>query len=394
MIQEANIPMFFSLSLPTKIHFGRGTARNIGGIVSDLGCNALVISGNDVSRVNEIRSCLEKHKIRHAFFPQIGEPTIDEVERGATLAVELGVDLVIAVGGGSVMDAGKAIAALAVNPGAAMNYLEVIGEGQPLIRPPLPLVVVPTTAGTGAEVTFNSVLASPEHGVKVSLRSPLMAPDVAIVDPELSMTMPAFVTAASGMDALTQLVEAFISVAANPLTDVLCREGIKRVGLSLKAAHDNGTNLSAREDMSLAALFSGIALANAKLGVVHAIAGPMGGMIPGPHGAICAQLLGPCMALNLAQSRCSCDDAENFVETKLGEVACLLTQNCTSKAEDAIEWINEMTDYLLLPSLSHYGLTKDHCKKLSKQALKSSSMKGNPILLTEEKLLALLSRYV
>ncbi len=381
----------FSLSLPTKIHFGRAMARNIGRIASDLGASALVISGNDPSRMNDILSCLDRHEIRHTLFSQRGEPTIDDMERGAVLAGELGVDFVIAVGGGSVMDAGKAIAALAVNPGAAMTYLEIIGEGQPLTCPSLPLVVVPTTAGTGAEVTFNSVLASPEHGVKVSLRSPFMAPDVAIVDPELTLTMSPSVTAASGMDALTQLIEAFISNAANSLTDALCREGIKRVGRSLKVAHDRGDDVTAREDMSLAALFSGIALANARLGVVHAIAGPMGGMIPAPHGVICAQLLEPCMALNLAESRFR---HENTVEKKLGEVAALLTGNTVSGAGDAIKWINEMKACLSLPPLSHYGLTKDHCKKLSTQALKSSSMKGNPFLLTEEKLLALLCQHV
>ena len=381
--------MFFSLSLPTKIHFGRGVVRNIGSIASGLGQNTLVILGNDPFRINELLSCLDQHNIRHTLFSQKGEPTIEDVERGRELAGDLGVDFVIAVGGGSVMDAGKAIAALAVNPGAAMTYLEVIGEGRPLPCPPLPLVVLPTTAGTGAEVTFNSVLASPEHGVKVSLRSPFMAPDVAIVDPELTLTMSPSVTAASGMDALTQLIEAFISNAASPLTDILCREGIKRVGRSLKMAHDRGEDVTAREDMSLAALFSGIALANAGLGVVHAIAGPMGGMIPAPHGIICAHLLGPCMALNLAESR-SCDTPASLVDTKLGEVAGLLTGNAASKAGDAMEWIHEMTACLALPPLSHYGLTKDHCKRLSTQALKSSSMKGNPFLLTEEKLLALL----
>ncbi len=388
MMAEAK-QMFFSLSLPTKIHFGRGMARSIGGIISGLGQNALLISGNDSSRINEMVSCLDRHNIRHTLFSQKGEPTIEDVERGCVLAGDLGVDLVIAVGGGSVMDAGKAIAALAVNPGAAMTYLEVIGEGRPLTCPSLPLVVLPTTAGTGAEVTFNSVLASPEHRVKVSLRSPFMAPDVAIVDPELSLTMSPSVTAASGMDALTQLIEAFISNAANSLTDALCREGIKRVGRSLKVAHDRGDDVNAREDMSLAGLFSGIALANAGLGVVHAIAGPMGGMIPAPHGVICAHLLGPCMALNLAESR-SCDTPAGLVETKLGQVAGLLTGNAASRAGDAMEWIHEMTTHLDLPPLRHYGLTKDHCKRLSKQALKSSSMKGNPFLLTEEKLLALL----
>ncbi len=384
--------MKFSFSTPTTIHFGRGEVHGIGTIASGLGRNALLISGGDRSRVNGITSRLEQCHVGYTCFSQKGEPTIHGVAQGARVAVDLGVDLIIAAGGGSVMDAGKAIAALAVNPGSVMDYLEVIGGGMPLAVPSLPLVVLPTTSGTGAEVTFNSVLASPDHGVKVSLRSPFMAPDVAIVDPELSMTMPPFVTASSGMDALTQLMEAFISASATPFTDAMCREGLRRVGGSLKAAHDRGDDLDAREEMSLAALFSGIALANAKLGVVHAIAGPMGGMIPAPHGAICARLLGPCMALNLAESRRH-DHCGNSVEEKLREAACLLTGNAAAMAEDVIIWINEITHYLPLPPLYHYGLTGAHCRKLSRQALKSSSMKGNPVPLAEKKLLELLSQH-
>jgi len=382
--------MKFSFTTPTTICFGRGEARRLGDIVSGMGRNALLISGADITRVNDIRVILEQSKIIYTCFSQKGEPTIDQVEQGAKAAQNLGVDLVIAVGGGSVVDAGKAIAALATNPLPAMDYLEVIGGGNPLICPPLPLVVLPTTAGTGAEVTLNSVLSAPDYGIKVSLRSLFMAPDVAIVDPELSVSASPFVTASSGMDALTQLMEAFISRFANPLTDALCREGIKKVAVSLKAAHDRGDDLTARENMSLAALFSGIALANAKLGVVHGIAGPMGGMIPAPHGVICARLLGPCMAMNLVESE---RQGFHHVIKKFGEVAFLLTGNAAAIPEDAVEWINKMTQYLPLPALSHYGLNEIHCGQLSTQALKSSSMKGNPVPLTEKNLFDILSKH-
>ena len=381
--------MKFSFATSTKIYFGRGEARRLGDTVSGMGRNALLISGADTSRVNVIRRVLEKSKIRYTCFSQKGEPTIDQVEQGAKTAQNLAVDLVIAVGGGSVVDTGKAIAALTTNPLPAMAYLEVIGGGNPLTCPSLPLVVLPTTAGTGAEVTINSVLSSPDHGVKVSLRSPFMATDVAIVDPELSVSTSPFVTASSGMDALTQLMEAFISRFANPLTDALCREGIKKAGVSLTAAHGRGDDLAAREGMSLAALFSGIALANAKLGVVHGIAGPMGGMISAPHGVLCARLLGPCMAMNLAESkRQGC----HHVIKKFREVASLLTGNAAASPDDAIEWINKTTHYLSLPALSHYGLNERHCSQLSRQALKSSSMKGNPVPLTGKNLFEILTR--
>ncbi|SMD03657.1 Alcohol dehydrogenase, class IV [Desulfocicer vacuolatum DSM 3385] len=380
--------MKFSFSTPTTIYFGRKEAGRLGEVASGMGCNALLVSGSDTSRFNDIQVALGQNNICCTCFSQKGEPTVDQAEQGAKIAQSRGVDLVIAVGGGSVVDVGKAIAALATNPLPAMDYLEVIGKGKPLAAHPLPFVALPTTAGTGAEVTFNSVLAAPEHGVKVSLRSPFMAPDVAIVDPELSMGVSPVVTASSGMDALTQLMEAFISRFSNPLTDALCREGIKRVAASLKAAHDRGDDLAAREDMSLAALFSGVALANAKLGVVHGIAGPMGGMIPAPHGVICARLLGPCMAVNLTES--SRDEAHGHVVKKLGEIASILTGNPGAAPWDAVQWIDNMVRYLPLPPLSRYGLNKVKCQQLSCQALKSSSMKGNPVPLTEKQLFDIL----
>ena len=213
------------------------------------------------------------------------------VRQGVELARREQCDLVIAFGGGSAIDAGKAIAALLANGGELTDYLEVIGKGQPLRHPSVPFIAVPTTAGTGSEVTRNAVLASAEHQVKVSMRSPLMLPRLAVVDPELTLELPPAVTASTGLDALTQLIEPYVSIRANPLTDGFCLEGLRRVSRSLRRAYHAGRDITAREDMSLASLLGGLALANAGLGVVHGFAAPVGGMFHAPHGAICAALL-------------------------------------------------------------------------------------------------------
>ena len=199
-------------------------------------------------------------------------------------------DLIIGLGGGSAIDTGKAIAALLTNAGDPLDYLEVIGRGQALTDAPAPFIAIPTTAGTGAEVTRNAVLASPEHRVKVSLRSPLMLPRVALVDPELTYGLPPAITASTGLDALTQLIEPFVSIRANPLTDAICRDGMRRAARSLRRAYEEGTMLPPARTWP-ASLFGGLALANAGLGAVHGFAGPLGGLFPAPHGVICARLL-------------------------------------------------------------------------------------------------------
>ena len=191
------------------------------------------------------------------------------------------------------------MAALLTNEGDLSDYLEVVGKGRPLQNPAAPCIAVPTTAGTGAEVTYNAVLGVPDQHVKVSMRSPLMLPRWAIVDPLLTHSMPPELTASTGLDALTQLIEAFVSNKANPLTDGVCREGLQRAGRSLRRAFEDGSDAEAREDMSLASLFSGMALANAKLGAVHGFAGPLGGMTDAPHGVICGKLLPYVMQANV-----------------------------------------------------------------------------------------------
>jgi alcohol dehydrogenase class IV len=294
------------------------------------------------------------------------------------------------MGGGSALDAGKAIAAIAANGGELLDYLEIIGRGQALAKAPLPCIAIPTTAGTGSEVTRNAVLASPAHRAKVSLRSPLMLPKVALVDPELTWDLPPAITASTGLDALTQLIEPYVCSRANPMTDALCIEGIRRAAASLRTAVADGRNATAREDMALASLFGGIALANAGLGAVHGLAGPIGGMFPAPHGAVCATLLPLVMAKNLRalQQRQPTSDALRRYE----EVARLLTGTATASADDGVAWVRQLVADLKIPPLRTYGITTQDTAELIERAGKASSMKANPILLTGEELAEILAQ--
>ena len=294
------------------------------------------------------------------------------------------MDLVIAFGGGSVIDAGKAIAALATNPGDPLDFLEVIGRAQPLRADPLPFLAIPTTAGTGAEVTRNAVLGSPEHRVKVSLRSPRMLPRVALVDPELTLGLPPALTTATGLDAFTQLLEPFVSVRANPLTDALCRDGLARAARALPRVFADGSDLAARSDMALASLFGGLALANAGLGAIHGFAGPLGGMCGAPHGALCAALLAPSTAVNLAALAARAPQSPALARYR--EAARLVTGDPAATESALVPWLRELTQRLEIPGLRHYGIGADEFDDIVTKAGQASSMKGNPIALTAAEL--------
>ena len=298
--------------------------------------------------------------------------------------------MVIAFGGGSALDTGKAIAALLTNGGNPLDYLEVIGKGKQLTRQSAPYFAIPTTAGTGAEVTRNAVLGSPEHKVKVSLRSPYMLPRLALVDPELTYGLPPDITAATGLDALTQVLEPFVSKRANPATDALCREGMRRAARSLRTAHAHGDDVAAREDMAVTSLFGGLALANAGLGAVHGFAGPFGGMFPAPHGAVCASLLPHVMAVNVSAIKLR--SSASSVLGRYDDVARILTGDQHATAEDGVAWVQELCEELHVPALGSYGFGDDDADGLIEKAAKASSMKGNPVELTPDEMSEILTR--
>ncbi|WP_395735717.1 iron-containing alcohol dehydrogenase [Prosthecobacter sp.] len=357
----------FEFATAQRIIFGRGVVRELPELCRSFGQRTLLITG---SRPQQYASLLP-HVGIHAVS---GEPTVEDIQEGVSLAKELEADVIVAIGGGSVVDAGKAIAAMSTQPGDLMRYIEVIGDGKPLEVAPLPYIAVPTTAGTGAEATRNAVLASTEHRVKASLRHISMLPRVALIDPELAVDVPAHVTAASGMDALTQCLEAFVCSRAQPMTDALCLDGIQRAVRSLEHAVQNGHNLDAREDMALCALNSGIALANAGLGAVHGFAAPIGGMFHAPHGAVCAALLAPVWEANSQRVK----DRSKFVQID------------TMLCGNAVDYLHALTARLQIPQLRAWGIAEADLEEIARKAAAASSMKANPVTLTHEELVGIL----
>jgi alcohol dehydrogenase class IV len=300
--------------------------------------------------------------------------------------------LVIALGGGSAIDAGKALAAMLTNAGDPLDYLEVIGLGRPLQNASAPFIAIPTTTGTGSEVTRNAVLASPEHRVKASLRSASMLPRLAVVDPDLMLELPPAITASTGLDALTQLIEPYVSVKANPMTDLFCTEGIRHAAASLPRVWNNGHDRDARAGMAWASLLGGLALANAGLGAVHGIAAPVGGMFPAPHGAICTAVLPYAMEINV---RALSERApESQARRRYDEVARLLTGNSQATAADGVRWIAGICRQCEIPPLRTYGVSAGDIPALVEKAAKASSMKGNPIPLTPAELSEIIERAI
>ncbi|HXC36585.1 MAG TPA: iron-containing alcohol dehydrogenase, partial [Candidatus Acidoferrales bacterium] len=370
----------------TRIIFGPGAFREIGALAGKSGKRVLVVTGRDLSRAENLLASLRQAGIGVATFSVGGEPEISTVESGLAVAKKEQCDFVIGFGGGSALDAAKAIATMLANHGDLLDYLEVIGRGKPLTKPSAPFIAIPTTAGTGSEVTRNAVLASAKHGLKVSLRSPFMLADIALVDPELTCDLPPAITARTGLDALTQLIEPFVCSRANPMTDGLCVEGLSRAARSLRIAFHDGQNKSAREDMALASLFGGLALANAGLGAVHGFAGPIGGMFPNaPHGAICAALLPHVMRANIRALRRRNEQDGEYLK-RYDQIARICTGHVRATADAGVDWVRRLIDELQIPRLGTYGIKSEHVDELVRKASQASSMKANPIPLTPEEL--------
>lgn len=381
----------FEFATATRILFGAGKLAEAPEAVRALGGRkVLLVTGRNPGRAEPLREGLERFGIPSLPFPVDGEPTVELAREGTARALAAGCDAVVGFGGGSALDAGKAIAALAANGGDPLDYLEVIGRGQPLTRPSLPFVAIPTTAGTGSEVTRNAVLGSKDAKVKASLRSPHMLPRLALVDPELLTGAPAAVLASSGLDALSQLIEPYLSARAQPLTDALAREGMRRSARSLRRAVLEGPDAAAREDLALASLFGGLCLANSGLGAVHGFAAPVGGMFDAPHGAVCAALLPATLDVNLRALRARAP--EHPALPRFAEVAALLTGRSDARAEDALTWVEELCRALGVPGLGRYGMTEADVPLLVTKARAASSMKANPLALTDAELTEIATR--
>ncbi|HLK91052.1 MAG TPA: iron-containing alcohol dehydrogenase [Polyangia bacterium] len=389
----------FELATAGRVAFGAGAQHLVAAAVASAVAGAdarrvLLVTGASTARAAALLADLMAAGLEVVTFPIGGEPTLDLARAGATTARGAAVGAVVAVGGGSALDGGKAIAALAANDGDALEYLEVVGAGRALERPSLPFFAVPTTAGTGSEVTRNAVLSVPEARVKASLRSAFMLPRLAAVDPELLGALPPAVVASSGLDALSQVIEPFLSLRANPLTDALARDGIGRSARALRRAYagELAGDAALREDLALASLTGGLCLANAGLGAVHGFAAPAGGMFGAPHGAVCAALLPHVLAVNLRALRARAP--EHPALPRFRELAALLTGAPAADVapEDGVAFVAALARDLGVPGLASHGMRAADVPALVEKAKQASSMKGNPLPLTDAELTEIAQR--
>jgi alcohol dehydrogenase class IV len=374
----------FDFATAGRIVFGRGRLAEAGMIAADLGKRALVVTGRGLGRAERVTALLRAHGIDTSLARVHGEPTTSDVRSGVSQARDFRSDVVVAVGGGSAIDLGKAVAVMLGNDGDPIDYLEVVGRGKKIDRPGAPCVAIPTTAGTGSEVTRNAVIGVPEHRVKVSLRSHFMLPAVAIVDPELTDSLPPRITASTGFDALAQVIEPYVCTRPTPVTDALCIDAIGRVARSLGRACECGADARARDDMAMASLIGGIALANAGLGAVHGFAGPIGGMFQAAHGEVCAALLPHVMAANVRALKER--DPSSPVLARYDTVAESLTGRAGATADDGVAWVSNLVRTLKIPALGAHGIVAADVAEIVEKAKAASSMKANPVVLTDGEL--------
>lgn len=380
--------MNFDFFSAPRIAFGVGKLSLIGDIVKPLGQRALLVhSGSAQSAVEAAQTALSDAGVAYVLHRQQGEPEVSHVDAAAELARDDNTSVVIGIGGGSAIDAAKAVAALIANGGSALNYMEVVGEGRKISQRSLPWVAVPTTAGAGAEVTRNAVVSFPPRQFKASIRSDLMMAQTVIVDPQLSVSCSKNVTAASGMDALCQCIEAYTSNNANKLSDAAALTGLMNGSSMLQRCVDSPDDLEARSAMSLCALCSGLALTSAGLGAVHGFAAPMGANFPIPHGVVCAALLHGVMHANVIEA----GRLQNQPLLDRYAVIGRLLANDGGLARDAainagIARAEELTRILGIPRLSEFGVGRDRLDEMITLASKSSSMKYNPVELDADML--------
>lgn len=386
---------FFSVP---RVAFGRGALERIGELLPSFGRTVMVVTNSgepgDGGLVDRLGMLLSAENVESHYFRQRGEPTVEDVGQALEIARRESCDVVIGLGGGSAIDAAKAVAGLLTNGGSALDYMEVIGKGQKLTQPSAPWIAVPTTAGTGAEVTRNAVIGCPEKQFKASLRSEHLMAKIALVDPELGVDVRPEITARSGMDALCQLIESFTSNKAQPITDALALKGVALAAPALPRAFSDGADLEARENMAMAALLSGVTLTNVGLGAVHGFAAPAGANYPIPHGSLCAVLLPHVVSANVAAMRA--ESAEHPGLAKYEAIGRALTGDHDLRGESAIEagvsFLADLVDRLNIPGLREFEFQPERFTELVGLAQKASSMRYNPVVLSEDVLVDILHK--
>ncbi len=378
-----------------RILFGNGRSQELGEFVRLWGQRVLLVTNagqvGDGGLVDRVVEILEHIGVTVHCFRQRGEPNVEDVEAASRLASDHRCDGVVALGGGSAIDTGKAVAGLMTNGGSVLDYMEVIGRGQKLTRSAAPWIAVPTTAGTGAEVTRNAVIGCPEKKFKASLRSERLLPQLALIDPTLAVDVPRSVTARSGMDALCQLIESYTSNRAQPLTDGLALQGIELAARALPKVVAAGDDLESRGKMALAALISGITLTNVGLGAVHGFAAPAGANYPIPHGTVCARLLPPVIRANVAALQTESPSHPYLARyARIGRALTGANGSDDQVIEAGIEFLTNLVDDLQIPPLREFGLTPGGFPELVALARKASSMRYNPVTLPDDALLEIL----
>ena len=378
----------FQFMTSTRIIFGEGAYQNSLSTLNQFGYSVLLITGKDLNRAQPLINYIHSQNMRYQHISISAEPQITMVEETATLARKFRPDMVVAIGGGSAIDMGKALAALIPNSGSLYDYVEVVGRNVPLKTKPLPFIAIPTTASTGSEVTKNAVLKSNQDQVKVSLRSPDMLADVAIVDPMLTYGTDAYTSARGALDAFTHLMEAYVCGEPNPLTDMICEEGLRRISASIVAGCRQD-NPRARSDLSFAAMLGGMAITNAKLGAAHGLASALGGKIAAPHSVISSRLAPYVMQENIKAAKSA---GRNDLLTRYRTIAKLLTGRDDASHSDGVEWVKAMLAKLDIPELTEFGLCDTSFNSVSQDAMKTVAIKGNPLPLTQERLEYILSQ--
>ncbi len=379
--------MNFEFATAQKIFFGPGVINHAPDLIRGYGSRAVLITGQHNCEDNPIiRLMATDHEMKMIQIVCVNEPDIEFIQKSVEEVRRFHPDVVVGIGGGSVIDTGKALAILAANEGNVSDYLEVVGKGRQFVNHSLPFIAIPTTSGTGSEVTRNAVINDRNSSVKASLRSPFMLPSVALIDPELTLHLPPEITAATGMDALTQVIEPYLTRKANLLTDAICLQAISMANETLVTSYLEPENINARERMSLISLFGGLALANSGLGVVHGFAAAIGGMYPKvKHGQICAAILPSAFLVN----RLATKGGPGFEVTfhRMEKISQLLSGDCQQPGEEILA---EMARIMKIPSLSKLGIMKTEFNMIIEKATQSSSMKGNPISLSSEDLMKIL----
>ncbi len=378
----------FQFMTSTRIIFGEGSLSASLTLLNQFGYSVLLVTGQNLERASPLVDYLESQSMRYQHLVIHGEPNIKMVEEAALSARRFKPDMVVAFGGGSAIDLGKALAAIIPNQGDLYDYVEVVGRNVPLKAKPIPFIAIPTTASTGAEVTKNAVLKSGQDQVKVSLRSPDMLADLAIVDPSLTYGTDVLTSGRGAMDAFTHLMEAYVCGDPNPLTDMICEEGLRRLARSVESACVKDSH-QAREDLSFAAMLGGMAITNAKLGAAHGLASALGGKLSAPHSVITGRLAPYVMEENISVAEEQ--QAEDILNRYL-KVAQLLLNNEEAKIYDSVIWLKRMLNVLMIPNLSAYGLSNFDLHEVCNDALKSVAIKGNPLPLNYERLMHILTQ--